>query len=469
MRQSLMRSFDQIYLVDLHGSTKPKELAPDGVENENVFDIQKGVAIALFVKKNGAERGIWHTDIWGSRLAKYQECAGAEIAKIKWAEPKPISPYFMLSPLDWTGWDDYGQWWQVADSLNPATDKKQIFSINVLGFQSHRDHFAVALDRDEMARRVRDMRDASIPDEVLQERYSIKDNRDWQLKEAREAIQLLENPNLGIIDCAFRPFDNRPCFFGTEFMDYPRRELVDHVAGKDNLQLLVSRQIGTGTWRHGFIASQPAESCLISDGSTEQNYCFPLRLFEKSGKPVENLTSAFRAYLNTRYDDHYPPEEILGYIYAVLHAPIYRSRYAEFLRIDFPRIPFAEKSKDFEALSKLGWALVQAHLMRDLPRTKLADYHGKGTNEVEHIRWSAEDQRISINETQSFAPLPKAVWNFHIGGYQVIDKYLKSRKSRALSLDEINHVGHIADALAFTIDQMAQIDAAYAQAFPDRG
>ncbi|MBA3447860.1 MAG: hypothetical protein H0T56_09690 [Pseudaminobacter sp.] len=159
----------------------------------------------------------------------------------------------------------------------------------------------------------------------------------------------------------------------------------------------------------------------------------------------------------------------MGYIYAVLHAPAYRSRYAEFLRIDFPRIPFPDTARDFEALSRLGWALVQAHLMRDLPKRGLADYHGRGDNAVEHVRWSTEDQRISINRTQSFAPVPEAVWNFHIGGYQVIDKYLKSRKGRTLSLDEINHVGRIADALAFTIDQMERIDAAYAQAFPDRG
>jgi Type ISP C-terminal specificity domain len=112
---------------------------------------------------------------------------------------------------------------------------------------------------------------------------------------------------------------------------------------------------------------------------------------------------------------------------------------------------------------------VQAHLMRDLPRRALDDFHGRGGNEVEHVRWSAEDQRISINKVQSFAPVPESVWNFHIGGYQVIDKYLKSRKGRALSLDEINHVARICDALAFTIDQMAAIDLAYAQAFPDRG
>ena len=120
----------------------------------------------------------------------------------------------------------------------------------------------------------------------------------------------------------------------------------------------------------------------------------------------------------------------------------------------------------FERLSALGWALVQAHLLRDLPKRGLGDFHGRGNNTVEHVRWSAEDSRISINRTQSFALVPEAVWNFHIGGYQVIDKYLKSRKGRTLSLDEINHVGRIADALAFTIDQMERIDAAYGEIFP---
>lgn len=469
MRQSLMRSFDQIYLVDLHGSTKPKEMVPEGVENENVFDIQKGVAISLFVKKPGAERGIWHTDIWGNRLQKYQQCAANEIGGIEWVQPSVFSPYFMMSPIDWTGWDDYGQWWQLADSLSAQAEKRQIFEVNVLGFQTHRDHFAIAFGHSEIAQRVRDMVDKSVPDQVLEERYAVKDNRDWKIKDARAALRKRANPEEAIINCAFRPFDERPCYFGGEFMDYPRRELVDHVAGRQNFQLLVSRQIGTGNWRHGFVASSPAESCLISDGSTEQNYCFPLQLFIGDAATRENFSPDFRSFLDARYDHHYSAEEILGYIYAVLHAPTYRRRYAEFLRIDFPRIPFPQNADELEVMSRLGWALIQAHLLRDLPRAGLADYHGKGTNEVEYVRWSAEDARISINSTQSFAPVPETVWNFHVGGYQVIDKYLKSRRGRTLSLIEINHVGRIADALAFTIDQMEQIDTAYQQAFADGG
>jgi hypothetical protein len=202
----------------------------------------------------------------------------------------------------------------------------------------------------------------------------------------------------------------------------------------------------------------------VSNRTSEIGYCFPLRV-----GGLENYSPEFRAFLDARFDHHYGAEEILGYIYAVLHAPTYRSRYAEFLRVDFPRVPFPEAAEDFEQISLLGWALVQAHLLREFPRRGLAAYRGKGDHAVEAVRYSPEDQSIAINNTQSFGPVPLAVWDFHIGGYQVLEKYLKSRKGRKLSLDEIDHVAAVADTLAFTIDQMARIDEAYLAAFPDRG
>ncbi len=252
-------------------------------------------------------------------------------------------------------------------------------------------------------------------------------------------------------------------------MDYPRRELLDHVAGRDNLCLLVPRQIGITTWRHAFVATTPAESCLVSSDTKSQNYVFPARIFRAGDETRENFSTTFRTVLDTRYEHHYTAEEILGYIYAVLNAPTYRARYTEFLRIDFPRVPFPESSEDFERLSGLGWALVQAHLLRELPRRGLAAYRGKGDHMVEAVRYSPEEQAISINNTQFFKPVPQAVWEFHIGGYRVLEKYMKSRKGRVLSLDEINHVAAVADSLAFTIEQMAKIDEAYRAAFAERG
>ena len=184
---------------------------------------------------------------------------------------------------------------------------------------------------------------------------------------------------------------------------------------------------------------------------------------------AENLSPDFRSFIDVKYSHHYSPEEILGYIYAILHAPIYRRRYAEFLRIDFPRIPFVDSQSDFDELSALGWTVVEAHLLRRYPRRRLADFHGKGTQAVEFVRYAEFDNTIAINNTQRFGPVPEDIWNFHIGGYQVLDKYLKSRKGRVLSLDEINQVSAVADSLAFTVEQMAEIDRVYQRVFPEAG
>ena len=469
MRKSLMTTFDQIFVLDLHGSTKPKELTPPGAENENVFDIQKGVAIALFVKKPNAPRGISYSEFWGTRLQKYQSAASSQWRAIEWQAVSCFAPYWMFRPLSWTGWDQYQRGWSIADSLKPSSEKAQIFSLNVLGFQSHRDHFAIAFDRSEIAARARDLISSPLSDGDLANKYGLKNNRDWNVGDARKALRRNVNWQRSIIRCSYRPFDNPYSFFGTEFMDYPRRELLDHVANHDNISLVVSRQIGTANWRHVFLAGAPANDCLVSDQSSEASQVFPIWRYAEQGAQKENFSDDFRAFLDAHYDHHYTPEEILGYIYAVLHAPTYRSRYAEFLRIDFPRVPFPERAEDFERLSLLGWTLAQAHLLREFSRRGLAAYQGKGDHAVEDVRYSPEDQSIAINKTQSFKPVPRAVWDFHIGGYQVLDKYLKSRKGRKLSLDEINHVAAVADVLAFTIDQMARIDEAYVAAFPDRG
>ena len=357
----------------------------------------------------------------------------------------------MCIPLNWYGWDVYRKGWAIADSLNPERHKEQIFRTDVLGFQTHRDDFAIAFEREVMKKRIDDLRDRHVTDEDIRERYKIKEGRRkkakvqqaetgdddendtsaWNLADARASIQKKSAGEISnrLVECAYRPFDLRSCFYGTELMDRPRRELIDHVLNRSNLQLLVSRQIGTKDWRHVFVAADPANDCAISDGSSEANYCFPIHSFNSNSVLSENLSPEFRAFLNSRYAHQYTSEEILGYIYAVLHAPTYRARYAEFLRIDFPRIPFPESAEDFETLSHLGWALVEAHLLRNLPRRNLAAYHGKGDHAVEFVRYSEAAQSIAINETQRFAPVPKPVWDFHIGGYQVLDKYLKSARA----------------------------------------
>jgi hypothetical protein len=268
------------------------------------------------------------------------------------------------------------------------------------------------------------------------------------------------------------PFDERYVFYTGQskgLIGQPGKPLADAI-DVSGIALGTVRRVEEGDFRHAFVYS------LLPDGHSvspkETTHVFSLFLPQKnpagttSKQRIENLSADFRVFLDARYDHHYSPEEIFGYIYAVLYAPTYRTRYAEFLRNDFPRVPFPELVDDFEKLSVLGWALVQAHLLRELPRQGLAAYHGKGDHTVEGARYVPQEQGVAINKTQFFRPVPEAVWNFYIGGYRVLDKYLKSRTGRALSLDEINHVSAIADSLAFTIAHMAKIEVAYRAAFP---
>jgi predicted helicase len=455
MRQSLMRTFNQIYVLDLHGAVNVR--APDGTKDENVFDIKQGVAISVFVKRPGLESGVWHSDLWGKRLEKYQITAERSATDVDWHKLEPVYPFYLFTRQDAALRDEYQAGWNLT----------KIFPVNVLGFQTHRDTFAVSFTQAEMERKLGDLADPEISDDELARRYGLKSNRDWSLPDTRVAARSgAATPPRRI---AYRLFDDQWSEFSGLTMDYPRRELLDHVAGRDNLCLLVPRGISTEKWRHAFVVDKPANDCVISNRSREANQVLPLWRFGPGGAKNENLDPEFRSFIDSRYDHHFSPEEILGYVYAVLNAPTYRARYAQSLRIDFPSVAFPSSAEDFETLSGLGWALMQAHLLREVPRQGLAAYHGKGDHTVEAVRYSSEEQAIWINKSQFFKPVPEAVWEFHIGGYQVLDKYLKSRKSRALSLDEINHVAAIADSLSFTIEQMAKIEKAYMIAFPNRG
>jgi predicted helicase len=311
--------------------------------------------------------------------------------------------------------------------------------------------------------RLADLRDDRLSDDDLHRKYAILDNSDWKLASSRLALRNANDDKL--LRCAYRPFDDRWCWFGPEIMDRPRRELMYHVAGRDNVCLNVVRQTKQSAWGHALVSALPTPPTFIEmkDGSN----VFPLSLYHEH--KIENICPKFRAYLAERYDHNFTAEEILGFIYAVLHAPTCRERYNDFLRMDFPRIPFPGAAVQFEALSRLGWQLVQAHLLRDVPHAGLANYHGKGDHTVEKPRYDPLEQAIHLNATQYLAPVPLDVWDFHIGGYQVIAKYLKSRAGRRLSLDEIEHVANVADCLAFTIDQMQRIDAAYLAAFSSGG
>ena len=411
MRQSLMQTFNRIYVLDLHGNAKKKERTPEGGKDENVFDIEQGVAISLLVKKKGLSHAVYHADLWGERSAKYRALLETEKDGVEWTELHPSSPFYLFIPQDEALRGEYEQSWKVTD----------IFQVNVLGFQSHRDHFAIAYEKSDIEHRVKDMLDKSISDQSLREQYNVHDTKEWRLSEARMTLRESDNPTRSVIQCSYRPFDKRWGSFRKEFMDRPRGELISHVAQRENICLLSPRQIGTSAWLHGFIADNPPNDCLISNRSREANYVFPLylyaplegekikgSLFEEDdpfqGKErIENFSPTFRAFVDAKYKRSYSPEEILGYIYAVLHSSTYRQKYLDFLKIDFPHIPFVKQRKTFEALSALGWGLIQAHLLKSIPE-ELNVAVTKGDFKVEKPHYDRATRAAAYQQDAVFLP-----------------------------------------------------------------
>lgn len=327
------------------------------------------------------------------------------------------------------------------------------------------DQFAISFSANEAVGKVKSLLSTQTEGEA-RKIFKLCSQSQWSYDRAKEEL-----PKVNIASAAqrvtYRPFDDQWTIWDKNVTVHRRDRAMKHMQ-LGSIGLVFVRQVSH--------ANQDRSVYALATDAPIDNRAFVSAKGIAFVEPLyldgttENLTPAFRDFIDDRYGQHYDPEQILGYIYAVLHAPTYRTRYAEFLRIDFPRIPFAETAEQFEALSTLGWALIQTHLLKTVPRSKprLGDYVGKGDHTVEAVRYSPEEQTVWINRTQGFANLPQAVWDFHIGGYQVIDKYLKSRKGRVLNLDEQTHVGNIAESLSFTIAQMAKIDAEYLEAFPEQ-
>jgi predicted helicase len=510
MRQHLMKTFDELYVLDLHGNSKKKEKTPDGGKDENVFDIQQGVAILLAVKLKKVDAAsrrvgsggdaastknakVFHADLWGRREiyegeqlvgGKYQWLWQNNAETTSWQELSPTSPSYLFCPQDTALRPEYEAYWKVTELL----------PLNVLGFQTHRDHFAIDFDEADLRRRIGELRDKRLSDDDIRAKYQVSDNSDWKLAEVRPTLRNAPRWEDAFAQCLYRPFDFRPCYFSQAAMDRPRRELVNHVLHRENLCLLVPRQIGFPPWQHAGVSRFVTESCLVSTKTKEQNYCFPLYLYPAadqldvmSGRRP-NLSPAFLKALAEKLDlpqvkphglpNGVTPEGIFHYAYAVFHSPTYRTRYAGFLKIDFPRLPLTGNRDLFFTLAALGQELTALHIMESPKLNDLiTEFPAKGTDTVEKVAYVSDPSqkggpsapqagmgRVYINPVQYFGNVPSAVWNFHIGGYQVCEKWLKDRKTRTLTYEDIQHYQKIVVALSETIRLMEEVDQVIATA-----
>ncbi len=474
MRQSLMQSFDRIYLLDLHGNANKQEIAPDGSKDENVFDIKQGVAIAIFEKRKGLKKGIFHANIYGAREDKYQQLMQG-FQHIKWQELQPQSPDYFFVPQDTTLKPEYQQGIKLTN----------IFPIYNGGIKTHRDEFAFAFSKQEMQARITDILGMK-SDKALQDEYQLKDTDDWQFAAMRDAMRHTQDEEMKkkIVPCLYRPFDNRYCYYGTETMTRPRGDIMHHMLAGENMALITSRTAYTQqTWADIQVTNKITEFGIMATRPGNSAPLFPLYLYPPTegaktnkkirdlfdtpdpfalGARIENIAPEFRKFLGVQYPNlTITPEQIMGYCYAILHSHSYRIKYADFLKRDFPHIPFVQDSKQFLKLSEIGQKLIDTHLMKQVPPF-VAKLAGKSDDfTVTRPHYDKAQKRLYINNAQYFEPVPSHVWEFYIGGYQVLDKYLKSRKNRTLSLAEIQHIQKIIGILDFTTQQMSKIEKIY--------
>ena len=283
---------------------------------------------------------------------------------------------------------------------------------------------------------------------------NLKENYMWRVSEARKELMAITDWEKYFTKILYRPFDIREIYYHDSVVWRTRREVMKHML-KENLGLITVRQVKAGSvWNHCFSTNQIIESSVISNKTSEINYLFPLYLYSNSDKKP-NFSPEFVKFISGKYDEKVTPEEIFYYIYAVLYSPTYRKKYKEFLQYDFPRIPFVEDYGKFKKLSDLGKELVELHLMKKRLPTKVK-FDIPGSNVVEKVKY--ENGKVWINKKQYFDGVPEDVWNFYIGGYQVLDKWLKSRKNRKLESKDIEQFLQIVEIVRETIGLMEEID-----------
>lgn len=484
MRWSLLKTYDKIYTIDLHGNAKKKETAPDGSPDVNVFDIEQGVSINIFVKtgiKKQNELGkVYHYDLYGKRDLKYTFLNENSLKTIAFKELTPFQPSYIFKELCEAELIEYNK------GINPI----QLFKVNVMGFQTHRDHFAVDFQKTAIESRARDLLSSHLTDQDIYKKYSLSDNRDWKLSVARNQIKADSNWEKKIVSCGYRPFDNRPCYFSYVMMDYPRREMIQNVFERENILLGIGRQglaIGDIEWCLTTVSKNPVDANIFRRGGVN---LFPLYLYpEVSGqtstdsnrervpnldmKIIFTMEEKLKLTFTNEKDNAkstFAPIDILDYIYAILHSRNYRKKYNNFLKTDFPRIPFPSNQSTFWQLVELGGKIRQIHLMEsEVVEDYITQYPIIGDNIITRkmsktsigFEMTCSKKKVGkvwINDHQYFDQVPETAWNFYVGGYQPAQKWLKDRCGRKLEIEDIYHYQKVIVALIETDKLMEEID-----------
>lgn len=443
-----MQSFDKIYILNLHGDTRKKEKAPDGSKDDNVFDIMQGVSINIFIKQNSKAQNtkIYYHDLYGKRKDKYEFLYENDLNSIKWTLVKNNEPFYLFLPQN----ND------LLEEYNKGISVKDMFMLSGVGICSKRDNIVFHNKKENLTQLLKDF-NTKTKDE-LYKIYDIgEDSRDWKLDSAIKAVNKnCDNLENFIKKCHYRPFDKKWTYYienSKAFMAYPVYDIFEHFLENENIGLICDRGTKLNNIDNIFISSKIIDLHLVGSGS----YIYPLYLYpttrskkflkkenpnfneENFTSKIENFKESFRTFIDEFYKEKFSPQNILGYIYAVLFHKIYREKYFDFLKIDFPKIPFTKDKNTFKNLSKLGLKLVNLHLLKNdeldfnVGEALFKDIKNKNFK-IQKIKYNKDTKELFINESLYFNKVSPEIYEFKIGGYAVLDKYLKSHKE-----EDIDH------------------------------
>lgn len=441
MRNHLMKTFDNIYIVNLHGNSKKKEKAMDGGKDENVFDIQQGVSINIFVKeKDKKDSFIKIADVYGKRDDKFRFLDNNNINTIKWQDLEPKTPSYLFIKQDISNWEEYNKGFRVND----------MFLVNSVGIATARDSFIIDDSIDKLKNRLINFYNSS--SELIKTEYGLSQKTNFDIKGILSKTNY-EEENIRVI--SYRPFDNRFVYYLTDFIERPRYEVMQHF-NKKNLAFVSGRQgqvVGGMEWNLLFTTKNISDLNIFYRGG---GTVFPLYVYDRDSSRTPNFNMEIVDEIE-KIVGKVSPEDIFDFIYAVLHSPSYRKKYKEFLKIDFPRVPYPKDTKTFKKLVTFGAELRSLHLLES-PKVNqfITTYPIAGSDTVEKLAY--KNGKVFINAEQYFGNVTEVVWNFYIGGYQPAQKWLKDRKKRALKNTDIEHYQKIIVALAETYRIMKEID-----------
>ena len=477
MREHLASDSSSFRAFNLHGDTRKRETSPNGGADQNVFDIQQGVGIAIACRNGESKSGkVLYSDIWGDREAKFDNLLRLRFDAGQVLESAPSKGFIPIA----NDHSEYSYWPLIAECFGTGdwvSDKTIYFGS---GFKSQQDEFAIGFESGEVARNIETLLEHGMTENRIRGLFRLCSSNQWNFQKAVRGLSD-EAWRTSIKKVLFRPFDNRFTLINAHVVTNPRTGLMGQFA-ENNLAILATRKSTEGF--SVFVTDKPCGHKIV--GNYDMTTVFPIYFYDRTlsgfgdskvGRRV-NFSARFMEEVDRRVDlsegekQNLSPK-LASYIYAVLHAPSYRSRYAEFLKSDFPRIPIPKGRATFAALVPLGRRLVALHLLKpeEEPILKNPDIRFAGTGEarVERGYPKYSNGKVEINANRWFEDVPKETWEFHVGGYQVCDKWLKDRAGkggqnprpgRVLTEEDILHYRRVVTALTETRTIMAEIDKA---------